>query len=48
MNVSYKVVDTCAAEFKAYTPYYYSSYERPFGRVTEDGDVQIVFDSENL
>ncbi|MBI1883382.1 MAG: carbamoyl-phosphate synthase large subunit [Chlamydiae bacterium] len=24
---SYKLVDTCAAEFEAYTPYYYSSYE---------------------
>ncbi|MBM7624281.1 carbamoyl-phosphate synthase large subunit [Sporohalobacter salinus] len=24
----YKMVDTCAAEFKAETPYYYSSYER--------------------
>jgi carbamoyl-phosphate synthase large subunit len=24
----YKLVDTCAAEFEAYTPYYYSSYER--------------------
>ena len=24
---SYKSVDTCAAEFKAYTPYYYSTYE---------------------
>jgi carbamoyl-phosphate synthase large subunit len=23
----YKVVDTCAAEFEAYTPYYYSTYE---------------------
>jgi carbamoyl-phosphate synthase large subunit len=23
----YKLVDTCAAEFKAYTPYYYSTYE---------------------
>lgn len=23
----YKLVDTCAAEFRAYTPYYYSSYE---------------------
>ncbi len=23
----YKLVDTCAAEFKAYTPYYYSSYD---------------------
>jgi carbamoyl-phosphate synthase large subunit len=25
----FKLVDTCAAEFEAYTPYYYSSYERP-------------------
>src|SRR5262249_33182748 len=25
----YKLVDTCAAEFEAYTPYYYSTYERP-------------------
>ncbi len=25
----YKVVDTCAAEFEAFTPYYYSAYERP-------------------
>jgi carbamoyl-phosphate synthase large subunit len=26
----YKLVDTCAAEFEASTPYYYSTYERPF------------------
>jgi carbamoyl-phosphate synthase large subunit len=26
---SYKLVDTCAAEFEAYTPYYYSTYEAP-------------------
>ncbi len=26
----YKMVDTCAAEFAAYTPYLYSSYEVPF------------------
>jgi len=25
----YKLVDTCAAEFEALTPYYYSSYEMP-------------------
>lgn len=25
----YKQVDTCAAEFEAYTPYYYSTYEAP-------------------
>ncbi len=24
---TYKLVDTCAAEFQAYTPYYYSTYE---------------------
>ncbi len=24
---TYKLVDTCAAEFKAYTPYFYSTYE---------------------
>ncbi len=24
----YKLVDTCAAEFEAYTPYYYSTYDR--------------------
>ncbi len=29
----YKLVDTCAAEFEAATPYYYSSYETPFCRV---------------
>ena len=34
---SYKLVDTCAAEFEAHTPYYYSSYDaeneaRPSGR----------------
>jgi len=26
----YKMVDTCAAEFRAYTPYLYSTYEKPF------------------
>jgi carbamoyl-phosphate synthase large subunit len=25
----YKLVDTCAAEFEAFTPYYYSTYESP-------------------
>ena len=25
----YKLVDTCAAEFEAATPYYYSTYETP-------------------
>ncbi len=26
----YKMVDTCAAEFEAYTPYLYSTYETPY------------------
>lgn len=48
LSVSYKVVDTCAAEFRAYTPYYYSSYERPFGKVEENGEIVEIFDNENL
>ncbi len=31
----YKLVDTCAAEFEAYTPYYYSSHENPPGELAE-------------
>jgi len=31
----YKLVDTCAAEFEAYTPYYYSTHEQPAARVLE-------------
>ena len=34
----YKLVDTCAAEFEAYTPYYYSAYETPIRRVEIDGE----------
>jgi carbamoyl-phosphate synthase large subunit len=38
MGVSpvYKLVDTCAAEFEAQTPYYYSTYETPIARVAVD------------
>lgn len=31
----YKRVDTCAAEFEAYTPYYYSTYEAPITQAHE-------------
>ncbi len=31
----YKMVDTCAAEFAAYTPYLYSTYERPFYSIAD-------------
>jgi carbamoyl-phosphate synthase large subunit len=30
MHAVYKIVDTCGAEFAAYTPYLYSTYEKPF------------------
>jgi len=26
ISPDFKMVDTCAAEFKAFTPYYYSTY----------------------
>jgi carbamoyl-phosphate synthase large subunit len=32
----YKLVDTCAAEFEAFTPYYYSTYEAPVQHVGGD------------
>ncbi|MFK7962250.1 MAG: carbamoyl-phosphate synthase large subunit, partial [Phycisphaerales bacterium] len=35
----YKLVDTCAAEFEARTPYYYSTYEPPLERIADDGTV---------
>jgi carbamoyl-phosphate synthase large subunit len=31
----YKLVDTCAAEFEAATPYYYSTYEEPFVQIAD-------------
>jgi carbamoyl-phosphate synthase large subunit len=40
----YKMVDTCAAEFAAYTPYLYSTYERPFYRIT-GRDVDVPSDA---
>lgn len=46
ITVSYKVVDTCAAEFEAFTPYYYSSYESLSGKVEDDGQVVLYRESE--
>ncbi|MCG6553894.1 MAG: carbamoyl-phosphate synthase large subunit [Candidatus Magnetominusculus sp. LBB02] len=37
----YKTVDTCAAEFKARTPYLYSTYERPFYKLV-DSEMEAV------
>jgi len=42
----YKLVDTCAAEFEAETPYYYSTYETPVGKVNDDGEVTAEIDDE--
>jgi len=39
----YKLVDTCAAEFKAQTPYYYSTFEAPIR--TADGKEYTANDS---
>ena len=41
---SYRLVDTCAAEFEAYTPYYYSSFDRgdDEGSPTEAKKVMIL------
>jgi len=33
---TFKLVDTCAAEFEAYTPYYYSTYETEDEAVLQD------------
>jgi carbamoyl-phosphate synthase large subunit len=41
---SVKVVDTCAGEFKAYTPYYYLSHERPYFVLTEEGELKEIRD----
>ncbi|MDF1870597.1 MAG: carbamoyl-phosphate synthase large subunit [Phycisphaerales bacterium] len=38
----FKCVDTCAAEFEAVTPYYYSTYQSGSRKVLEDGTVQEV------
>ncbi len=42
----YKLVDTCAAEFEAATPYYYSTYETPVRRVGDGGLAEEVADDE--
>lgn len=46
MNINriYKLVDTCAAEFKAATPYYYSTFED----VVETADGKVYSDNESV
>jgi carbamoyl-phosphate synthase large subunit len=39
---SYRLVDTCAAEFEAYTPYYYSTYDRGDDEVRPSGRRKVM------
>ncbi len=41
----YKTVDTCAAEFEAYTPYHYSTYEWEDEAVPSDRDKVLILGS---
>ena len=42
----FKLVDTCAAEFEAVTPYFYSTYEREHRILDQDGTARTVRDDE--
>jgi len=44
----YKMVDTCAAEFKAYTPYLYSTYEKPFYKITAELNLKSKIQDSKL
>jgi carbamoyl-phosphate synthase large subunit len=44
-NCVYKMVDTCAAEFEAQTPYYYSTYDEVSEAKPGDGKKILVFGS---
>ncbi|MGB9662461.1 MAG: carbamoyl-phosphate synthase large subunit [Moorellaceae bacterium] len=41
----YKIVDTCAAEFEAVTPYFYSTYDREDEGEVDPGDKVVVLGS---
>jgi carbamoyl-phosphate synthase large subunit len=41
INIGYKMVDTCAAEFDAKTPYYYSTYSGA-GEVVKDDTIKVL------
>ena len=45
INRVYKLVDTCAAEFKAMTPYYYSTFEQEI--TTPNGKTYTQNESES-
>jgi len=39
---SYRLVDTCAAEFEAYTPYFYSTYDRGDDEVKQSDKKKVM------
>ena len=41
----YKLVDTCAAEFEAYTPYYYSTFEEENESIVSDKKKVVILGS---
>ena len=46
MRPVYKLVDTCAAEFEARTPYYYSTYEQLYQQLTTDDGPRTIQEDE--
>ena len=42
INANFKLVDTCAAEFEAKTPYYYSSYDDENESISNESKKKIV------
>ncbi len=42
IHPSYRLVDTCAAEFEAYTPYYYSTYDNGLDEVRPSTKQKIM------
>lgn len=44
----FRLVDTCAAEFEAVTPYYYSTYDTGYETIADDGTLTISDDDETV
>ncbi len=48
IEATFKLVDTCAAEFEAYTPYYYSTYEaEDEARISQKKKIMILGSGPN-
>ncbi len=45
VSVTYKMVDTCSAEFEAYTPYFYSTYEDENESVPDEQERVMILGS---